>query len=79
MVAVKLGHTPAVCRSSYIHPRVLDDFTTGKLGTQLARQIRRRIGTGTVVEPGALHVDALRAIEPIVARYLDTARRRKHA
>lgn len=31
------------------------------------------------IEAAALDVDALRAIETILARYLDPARRRKHA
>ncbi len=30
-VANKLGNTPAVCRSSYIHPRVIGAFTEGAL------------------------------------------------
>jgi DNA topoisomerase-1 len=30
-VAHDLGNTPAVCRSAYIHPRVLDAFTEGSL------------------------------------------------
>jgi DNA topoisomerase-1 len=67
-VAQQLGHTPAVCRASYIHPRVIDDFTADKLGT-LARRLggRRRLA----VSPFA--VDTLRAIEPVVARYLRAA------
>lgn len=28
-VAAYLGNTPAVCRSSYIHPRVIDDYLAG--------------------------------------------------
>lgn len=53
--------------------------TTGKFGQDLSRQIRRRIGTAPVVEANALHVGALRAIEPVVARYLDKARRKLRA
>jgi DNA topoisomerase-1 len=30
-VASRLGNTPAVCRSSYIHPKVIDTFTEGSL------------------------------------------------
>jgi DNA topoisomerase IB len=30
LVAERLGNTPAVCRSSYIDPRVLDRFRDGK-------------------------------------------------
>ena len=78
IVAAKLGHTPAVCRSSYIHPRVLDDFTTNKLAPQLARQIHRRVGD-IEMKPEAIDVATLRAIEPVVARYLDRRPRRRHA
>jgi DNA topoisomerase-1 len=77
-VATRLGHTPAVCRSSYIHPRILDDFTANRLAPALARQIKRRVGE-IVVEPDQIHVEALRAIEPVVARYLDETRARRRA
>ena len=30
-VARRLGNTPAVCRSSYIHPGIIDQFTRGRL------------------------------------------------
>ena len=30
-VAADLGNTPAVCRTSYVHPRVLESFSTGAL------------------------------------------------
>jgi DNA topoisomerase-1 len=78
-VAEQLGHTVAVCRASYVDPRVVDDFTTGRLGA-LAPQIQRRIGklrSGGSSSPIA--IDALRAIEPVVARYLDRGRRRRRA
>ena len=29
-VATRLGNTPAVCRSSYIHPLFLDDYMSGR-------------------------------------------------
>jgi DNA topoisomerase-1 len=69
-VAGRLGHTVAICRASYVHPRLLDDFTAGRLA--IARQIRRR------VPHAELSLEAMRAIEPIVARYLDS-KRRAHA
>jgi DNA topoisomerase-1 len=76
-IAQQLGHTPAVCRASYIHPRIIDDFTADKLAV-LARQLRRRTTrAATVSDPIA--VETLRAIEPVVARYLDTTRRRARA
>jgi DNA topoisomerase I len=30
-VATELGNTPAVCRKSYVHPRVIDAFLDGTL------------------------------------------------
>jgi DNA topoisomerase-1 len=54
-VAEQLGNTPAVCRSSYIDPRVLDRFRdgetislpsrlrNGRLSTRQRRQIERRV------------------------------------
>jgi DNA topoisomerase-1 len=30
-VAADLGNTPTVCRTSYIHPKVIDSFTSGAL------------------------------------------------
>ena len=62
-VADKLGHTPTVCRASYIHPRVIDDFESGSIDA-LAKSIRRKI------KKAELEVELLRAIEPAVARYL---------
>jgi DNA topoisomerase-1 len=40
-VAAQLGNTPAVCRRSYIHPRVIDGFMEGELAGALGRAIRR--------------------------------------
>jgi DNA topoisomerase IB len=78
-VAEQLGHTVAVCRASYIHPRVLDDFAADQLAV-LARQIRRRLGKPRPRDSsGAIEVRILRAIEPIVARHLGEGRRRRTA
>ncbi|MGE0548687.1 MAG: DNA topoisomerase IB [Kofleriaceae bacterium] len=71
IVAEQLGHTVAVCRKSYIHPQLFEDFTANKL-TLLAKQVRRRCN----VENGTIDVEALYAIEPIVARYLRQLTRR---
>lgn len=74
-VAERLGHTVAVCRASYIHPRVLDDFATGRLAA-LSRQIQRRISKPRARDSSApIAIDSLRAIERIVARHLDGGRR----
>jgi DNA topoisomerase-1 len=41
-VAQHLGHTPSVCRASYVHPRVIENFVEGKLtavgGTRAAER-----------------------------------------
>ncbi len=68
-VAAQLGHTAAVCRASYIHPRLLDDFTADEL-RPLATKIRKHAH-------GPLDVDGLRAIESDVARYLSSSRPRR--
>jgi DNA topoisomerase-1 len=31
-VALELGHTPTVCRKSYVHPRIIERFMAGELG-----------------------------------------------
>jgi DNA topoisomerase-1 len=71
-VAEHLGHTPAVCRASYVHPRLLDDFSGARLAA-LGRAIGRRVKTPS------LDVEALRAAESLVARYLGRAIARRHA
>ncbi len=73
-IAARLGHTPAICRASYIHPRVIDDFAADTIATAIGKPIRRRLtGDGSTI-------DELRAIEPVVARYLEVpARVRRRA
>ena len=39
-VAQHLGHTPAVCRASYVHPRVIERFLAGELTDRAARTPR---------------------------------------
>jgi DNA topoisomerase-1 len=39
-VAGQLGNTPAVCRSSYIHPEILDAYMDGSLIDHLKREIK---------------------------------------
>ena len=76
LVADRLGHTVTICRTSYVHPRLLEDFTENRLARTLARQIARRVPAPDSEAP--ISIQALRAIEPIVARYLDP-KRRAHA
>ncbi len=78
-VAERLGHTPAICRKSYIHPRLLDEFAADRLDPAFARAIRRRLGPRISPCADAIDVRALRAIEPLVARYLGAAKQRRRA
>jgi DNA topoisomerase-1 len=39
-VAQELGHTPTVCRQSYVHPRVIERFMQGSLGRRGLRSTR---------------------------------------
>jgi len=71
-VSERLGHTVAVCRSSYVHPRLLEDFTADRLARTLSRAVKRRAHHHA---GDAIDVDALRSIEIVVARYLATQRR----
>lgn len=45
-VADRLGHTPAVCRSSYVHPGVLAGFADGRLQAALPASLRTRAVRG---------------------------------
>jgi DNA topoisomerase-1 len=71
VVAAKLGHTPTVCRSSYIHPRVIEDFNADQLAPRLQSALHRRVGD-IELSPEAIDVQTLRSIEPVIAQYLDT-------
>ncbi len=42
-VASQLGNTPAVCRSSYIHPEILNSYLDGSLVEYLKREIRETL------------------------------------
>jgi DNA topoisomerase-1 len=41
LVAEQLGNTPAICRKSYVDPRVFDAYLSGSLGSTMARARRR--------------------------------------
>jgi DNA topoisomerase IB len=73
-VAERLGHTAAICKSSYIHPRLLEDFTADRMARTLAPLVRRRLRKRP---RDVIAVESLRAIEPAVARYLATKIRRR--
>lgn len=55
-VADKLGNTRSVCRSCYIHPRVIEAWTDGRLGEEMAavRRRYRRVADG--LDPQEAHV-----------------------
>jgi hypothetical protein len=68
-----------VCRGSYIHPRVLAEFTTGALAASLAKAAKPVLAKLPPAEVATLGIGALRAIEPMVARYLARATRAARA
>ncbi|WP_211116171.1 hypothetical protein [Methylophaga sp. SB9B] len=43
-VAERLGNTPAVCRSNYIHPQVILQYESGKTLDYFRRQFKRYRG-----------------------------------
>lgn len=45
LVAAELGNTPAICRSAYIHPRVLEKYLTGNTIEPVMRKAPRRVET----------------------------------
>jgi DNA topoisomerase I len=68
-VAAKLGHTVTVCRKSYVHPKLFEDFAANNLG-EIAKRVRKHVKAGN----RTLELDALLAIEPAVIEYLVKAR-----
>lgn len=66
-VSRELGNTPAVCRASYIHPAVLEEFREGRLAAQWARASTR--------SPRLLISEERRLLG--VLEQLDRARRRR--
>ncbi|HEY5948429.1 MAG TPA: hypothetical protein VIV40_23190, partial [Kofleriaceae bacterium] len=76
-VADRLGHTPTICRTSYVHPRLFEDFTANRLARTLAPLVRRRLRQHKAKDEIA--VEALRAIEPVVARYLAATQAKRRA
>ena len=54
--------------ASYIHPRLLEDFTADRLATHA--RAPAAAPARAIHERDAIDVDALRAVEPAVARYL---------
>lgn len=50
-VAEELGNTPAVCRSSYIHPAVLDSYSKGITLNEYRKRKTRKIKLMSELEP----------------------------
>jgi DNA topoisomerase-1 len=67
-VACQLGNTPAVCRSSYIHPEILNCYSDGSLVMHLSGQIkttsRMRLPGLTAEETAVLKLLLNRIKEP---------------
>ena len=63
-VSAELGNTIAVCRKSYVHPSVIDQFTNGELSASIARARRsaQRKPLRGLREPEAVALHWLRAL-----------------
>lgn len=68
LVAAELGNTPAICRSSYVHPMVLARYVDGGEVIRIASARR-----------GAGHAPEERALIGFLARHFPERRRRKAA
>ncbi len=65
-VATRLGNTPAVCRSSYIHPEILNSYLDGSLLDNLKREIKATLRdelNGLTAEEAAVFVLLLNRLE----------------
>jgi DNA topoisomerase-1 len=69
-VASQLGNTPAVCRSSYIHPEILNSYLDGSLLDNLKREIKATLRdelNGLSAEEAAVFVLLLNRLESAAA------------
>jgi DNA topoisomerase-1 len=69
-VASQLGNTPAVCRSSYIHPEILNAYMDGSLIDHLKNEIKAKLRkelTGLSSEETAVFVLLLNRLEKVSA------------
>lgn len=65
-VATQLGNTPAVCRSAYIHPEILNSYIDGSLLDHLKREIKETLSdelNGLSSEEAAVFVLLLNRLE----------------
>jgi DNA topoisomerase I len=63
IAAELLGNTPAVCRASYIDPRVIDHFLDGRTMSSLVGEIDRRLEDGHSAEELAVLALLRRGLE----------------
>jgi DNA topoisomerase-1 len=63
-VAARLGHTPTVCRKSYVHPRVVEAWTDGELASAFPPRLRASAARG-------VDFDDLRAAEKWIVRLFE--------
>jgi DNA topoisomerase I len=62
-VAAELGNTPAVCRSAYIHPAVLDGYVRGETIEPVMRKAPRAVEAESPVAYYAEEAALLRSLE----------------
>jgi DNA topoisomerase-1 len=72
-VARKLGNTPTVCRTCYVHPDVIDEFLEGTLADTLRGQIEDRL----LELPQGLDSDEAAVVALLQRRLAKRKRRRK--
>jgi DNA topoisomerase-1 len=63
-VAARLGHTPTVCRKSYVHPRVIEVWADGTLARTFPARLRASAARG-------VDVDDLRAAEKWIVQLFE--------
>jgi DNA topoisomerase I len=67
IAAELLGNTPAVCRASYIDPRVIDHFLDGRTMSSLVGEIDRELESGHSAEELAVLALLRRGLEDRVS------------
>lgn len=61
-VSAYLGNTPAVCRSSYVDPRVVDYYTNGATIMDALASLDEESGLGGLHTHGAIEVAVLQLL-----------------
>lgn len=68
VAAQLLGNTPAVCRASYIDPRVIDHFLDGRTISSLVEEVDERMRSGHSAEELAVLALLRKGLEERAAR-----------